>query len=152
MKARIYNGASTAGVYDDARSLPGCAQCEARAALQPELEALKQSDPKAYSACLKQIPKDLKLKASGNAKKVLKMELDHGDIVFMHGAGLQKYYGHALKHGGKLRFALTCRYIDPESLSEADKPGYVVEPDEGGYDGSMLGYCLQRTVEETGHD
>jgi hypothetical protein len=51
---------------------------------------------------------------------------------------VQKYYEHAVEHGGKLRFALTCRYIDPESLSEADRPGYTVGRDEGGYDGAKV--------------
>jgi hypothetical protein len=66
------------------------------------------------------------------------MELGHGDVVVMHEAEIQKYYEHAVEHAGKLRFALTCRYIDPESLKEGDRPGYVVEADEGGYDGAKL--------------
>jgi alkylated DNA repair dioxygenase AlkB len=138
MKARYFHGSSSAGVYDDARPIPGCSQYEARAALQPSLDLLKAQDPKAYRARLKQIPKELKLKHSGHAKDVLKMELGHGDVVVMHGAELQKYYEHAVDHAGKLRFALTCRYIDPESLKEADKPGYEVGPDLGGYDGAKL--------------
>jgi alkylated DNA repair dioxygenase AlkB len=138
MKARHYHGASNAGVYDDARPLPGCKQFDARAALQPSLEALKASDPKAYRARLKQIPKELGLKTTGNAKDVLRMELGHGDVVVMHGAEVQKYYEHAVEHAGKLRFALTCRYIDEGSLKEGDKPGYVVGPDCGDYDGSKL--------------
>jgi alkylated DNA repair dioxygenase AlkB len=139
MKARHYHGASSAGMYDEARPLPGCQQYEARAALQPDLDALKQSDPRAYRARLKQIPTELRLKSSGHAKDVLTMELGHGDIVFMHGAELQKYYEHSVSHTGKLRFALTCRYIDPESIEDEDRPEYVVGPDEGGYDGSKVG-------------
>lgn len=138
MKARHYHGSSPAGVYNDVRPLPGCSQYKARLALQPNLDALKLSDPKVYRARLKQIPKELKLKHSGYAKDVLKMELGHGDIVFMHGAELQKYYEHAVDHAGKLRFALTCRYIDPESLKEGDKPAYEVGPDLDGYDGAKL--------------
>ena len=139
MKARHYNGSSPAGVYDDAPPLPGCQQYDERLALQSGLEDLKQTDPKAYRARLKHIPKQLKLKSSGNAKDVLRMELGHGDIVVMHGAEMQKYYEHAVEHAGKLRFALTCRYIDPDSLKEEDRPGYVVGRDEGGYDGSKVG-------------
>jgi alkylated DNA repair dioxygenase AlkB len=138
MKDRHYHGASAAGVYDDARPIPGCSQYEARLALQSELDTLKASDPKAYGARRKQIPKELKLKHSGHAKDVLKMELGHGDIVVMHGTELQKYYEHAVDHAGKLRFALTCRYIDPKSLKEADQPDYEVGPDLGGYDGAKL--------------
>lgn len=39
---------------------------------------------------------------------------------------------------GRLRFALTCRYIDPTSLKDEDQPEYEVEPDTGDYDGSRL--------------
>ncbi|KAH4176862.1 hypothetical protein HBH43_044800 [Parastagonospora nodorum] len=139
MKARHYHGVSSAaGLYDEAPPIPGCSQYEARLALQPELDALKLSDPKAYRVRLKEMPKQLALKHSGNAKDVLKMELGHGDIVVMHGADVQKYYEHSVEHAGKLRFALTCRYIDPESLKEADKPGYEVGPDLLGYNGAKL--------------
>ncbi|KAH7091369.1 hypothetical protein FB567DRAFT_437105 [Paraphoma chrysanthemicola] len=138
MKARHYNGSSNAGVYDDAPPLPGCQKYDQRKELQHSLETLKHTDGKAYRARLKQIPRELGLKASGNARDVLRMELGHGDIVVMHGAELQRYHEHAVEHAGKLRFALTCRYIDPDSLKEGDRPGYVVGRDEGGYDGSKL--------------
>lgn len=139
MKARHYNFVSSAtGEYDHEPPLPGCSQYEARLALQPELDALKLSDPIAYRARLKTVRKELALKYSGQAKEVLKMELGHGDIVVMHGADVQKYYEHSVEHAGKLRFALTCRYIDPDSLKEADKPNYEVGPDLLGYDGSKL--------------
>ena len=139
MKARHYHGVSSAaGEYDHEPPIPGCTQYEARLALQPELDALKLSDPKAYRVRLKTVRKELGLKHSGHAKEVLKMELGHGDIVVMHGAEVQKYYEHSVEHAGKLRFALTCRYIDPASLKEADKPDYEVGPDLEGYDGSKL--------------
>lgn len=138
MKARHYHGCSSANVYDASRPLPGCKSYEQRLALHPQLEALKLSDPKAYRARLKQIPKELKLTSAGTAKDVLRMQLGHGDVVIMHGAEVQKYYEHAVEHAGKLRFALTCRYIDPGSLGEGDKPAYQVGRDEGGYDGSKL--------------
>ncbi|RYO09453.1 hypothetical protein AA0119_g1011 [Alternaria tenuissima] len=64
--------------------------------------------------------------------------LGHGDIVVMHGADVQKYYEHAVEHAGKLRFALTCRYIDLESLKPEDQPKYAVGSDAEGYDGSGL--------------
>jgi alkylated DNA repair dioxygenase AlkB len=138
MKSRHYHGCSAAGVYDDSTPLPGSQQYESRLALHADLQALKKRDVRAYRARLKQIPRELKLKSSGNAKDVLRMEVGHGDVVVMHGREVQKYYEHAVEHGGKLRFALTCRYIDPESLSEADRPGYTVGRDEGGYDGAKV--------------
>ncbi|KAI8938200.1 hypothetical protein NX059_005861 [Plenodomus lindquistii] len=138
MKARHYHGVSTSGIYDDAPPLPGCKSYTQRLALQPELEALKLSDTKAYNARRKQIPAELGLKARGQARDVLDLALGHGDVVVMHGRGLQRYYEHAVGHAGKLRFALTCRRIALESLGEADRPGYVVGGDEGGYDGRGL--------------
>ena len=45
---------------------------------------------------------------------------------------------HAVEHGGKLRFTLTCRCIDPESLKHEDQPKYEVECGVEGYGGSRL--------------
>lgn len=139
MKARHYHGVSSvASLYDDAAPVPGCQQYEARLALQPALDVLKRSDTKAWNARRKQIPKQLGLTHRGTARDVLTMQLGHGDIVVMHGADVQKYYEHAVEHAGKLRFALTCRYIDPESLKPEDQPKYAVGSDAEGYDGSGL--------------
>lgn len=52
----------------------------------------------------------------GLKKEVIKVVLDHGDIIIMHGSELQKHYEHAVKPNGKLRYALTCRYVDPGKL------------------------------------
>ncbi|KAF2251463.1 hypothetical protein BU26DRAFT_518117 [Trematosphaeria pertusa] len=139
MKAKHHHGVSSAGIYDNDAPMPGCAAYEARLAMHPELQALQQSDSKAYKIRLKQIPKELKLKRSGQARDAITMTLGHGDIMVMHGAELQKYYEHSVDHTGKLRFALTCRYIDPESLEPQDKPTYEVKPDMGEYDGAKLG-------------
>ena len=139
MKARHYHGVSSvAGLYDDAAPIPGCQQYEARLALQPALDVLRRSDTKAWNARRKQIPKQLGLTHRGTARDVLTMQLGHGDIVVMHGADVQKYYEHAVEHAGKLRFALTCRYIDLESLKPEDQPKYAVGSDAEGYDGSGL--------------
>ena len=138
MKARHYNGVSNASIYDDSPPLPGCAAYASRLAVQSSLSSLKSTDSKAYRARLKSLPKELKLKSGGTARDAITMTLAHGDIVVMHGERIQKYYEHSVEHAGKLRFALTCRYIDPESLKEADKPAYEVAPDAGGYDGANL--------------
>ncbi|CAN9436556.1 unnamed protein product [Alternaria alternata] len=122
MKARHYHGVSSV----------------ARLALQPALDVLKRSDTKAWNTRRKQIPKQLGLTHRGTARDVLTMQLGHGDIVVMHGADVQKYYEHAVEHAGKLRFALTCRYIDLESLKPEDQPKYAVGSDAEGYDGSGL--------------
>ncbi|KZM26093.1 hypothetical protein ST47_g2755 [Ascochyta rabiei] len=138
LKAKHHLGVSAAGVYTDALPLPGSNNYTARLAVHDDLQALKSSDPKSYRKRLKELPREMNLGASGNAKDVLKMEVGHGDVVVMHGAQLQRYYEHAVEHSGKLRFALTCRYIDPESLGEGGKPSYLVERDQGGYDGAVL--------------
>ncbi|KAF2107779.1 hypothetical protein BDV96DRAFT_505799, partial [Lophiotrema nucula] len=138
MKARHYNGVSNAGVYDDSPPLPGGIAYTQRLALVDELSKLKASDPKSYRARLKEVPKQLGLTANGKAKDAITLTLGHGDIAIMHGAGIQRYYEHAVEHAGKLRFALTCRYIDAGSLGEGDRPGYVVAPDGGTYDGARL--------------
>ncbi|KAF2703790.1 hypothetical protein K504DRAFT_391765 [Pleomassaria siparia CBS 279.74] len=138
MKARHYNGMSNAGVYDDTPPLPGCVAYEARLEAQKHLAHIKATNSSVYRASLKTIPKQLGLKSGGTARDAITLTLAHGDIVIMHGEGIQKYYEHSVDHAGKLRFALTCRYIDPDSLKETDKPDYEVGPDEECYDGSKL--------------
>jgi hypothetical protein len=44
----------------------------------------------------------------------LDMKLGHGDIVVMHGHGLQKYCEHTMVPQGGMRFALTVRHVRPE--------------------------------------
>ncbi|PVH95757.1 hypothetical protein DM02DRAFT_570729 [Periconia macrospinosa] len=138
MKSRYFSGVSKAGIYDSELPLPGCLQYEKRMDLYQGLCDLQSQDRKAYNERLRQIPKELGLKGGPLAKDAITMTVSHGDIVIMHGAQLQKYYEHSVDHMGKLRFALTCRYIDPESLSEEDKPKWEVLPDEGEYDGTKL--------------
>jgi hypothetical protein len=142
MKAKHFAGVSSTGILTDAPPIPGCDQYAARLAKQSSLEALKATDKNgAYKVAAKKVAQDLGL-SNPNGKKagsdVLDMLVGHGDIVIMHGADLQKYYEHSVSHTGKLRFALTCRYIDPGSLKAAEQPDYEVKPDTGGYDGSKL--------------
>ncbi|KAK7536864.1 uncharacterized protein J3D65DRAFT_553080, partial [Phyllosticta citribraziliensis] len=139
MKAKHHNGATKSGAYVDLPPIPGCLKYEERKAAHDALEQLRaQGEFDAAKARVKQLPKQLGLKSKGNAKDVLNMFLRHGDIVIMHGAKIQQYFEHTVEHAGKLRFALTCRYIDPESLPPADRPSYMVEADQGVYDGRML--------------
>jgi hypothetical protein len=53
----------------------------------------------------------------GTHPDMLKVVLRHGDIVIMHGVQLQRMYEHAVTPNGDRRFALTCRFVKPESLS-----------------------------------
>ncbi|KAL1633572.1 hypothetical protein SLS58_011024 [Diplodia intermedia] len=155
MKAKHYHGMSKGGAYVNAAPMPGCEKYEERRVAHAELdrlkklkeEKLKEGKPKqrksvgevdAYDKMLKTLPRQLGLNTAKNAKDAVTLHLRHGDIVVMHGAKIQEYYEHAVDPIGKLRFALTCRYIDPDSLKPADCPDYEVEPDAGDYDGSRL--------------
>lgn len=160
LKAKHHNGVSKSGVYvdDAAPPVPGCVKHAERRAAHAQLDALDGEERKER---LRALPRELGLQARGNAKDVLSMQLGHGDVVVMHGRKIQEYYEvsrflsclrlqrgilfsdvwekqHAVDPSGKLRFALTCRYIDPESLRAGDRPAYVVEGDGGGYDGARL--------------
>ncbi|KAH6644241.1 hypothetical protein C7974DRAFT_419759 [Boeremia exigua] len=141
LKSKHHLGVSSAGVYTDAPPLPGCVAHAARAALGPELAALRAGPGKQYRARLKQIPTELGLKAGGSARNALVLRVAHGDVVLMQGEEVQRFYEHAVEHQGKLRFALTCRYIDGGEGGESGcEIGGVRDGEgEGGYDGAMLG-------------
>ncbi|KAL6230477.1 hypothetical protein BDW75DRAFT_234370 [Aspergillus navahoensis] len=69
---------------------------------------------------------------------MIKMKLNHGDMVVMHGEGVQKYYEHGVKleKRGKLRFALTARHVKKEEIPEEDWPkGDFTLTDDQIYDG-----------------
>ncbi|GME45323.1 Oxoglutarate/iron-dependent oxygenase [Neofusicoccum parvum] len=138
LKAKHNHGVSKSSTYVNRPPIPGCLKYEERKAAHEQLEALKQEDEEAYKARLKSLPSELGLQSKGHSKDVLNMHLGHGDIVIMHGAKIQEYYEHAVDPIGKLRFALTCRYIDADSLKPEDKPTYEVEPETGNYDGTGL--------------
>ncbi|KFY37505.1 hypothetical protein V495_07155 [Pseudogymnoascus sp. VKM F-4514 (FW-929)] len=54
--------------------------------------------------------------AKGSKAAVIRVTLEHGDMVIMHRSGVQQYYEHEVVPNGTLRFALTSRYIRPETL------------------------------------
>lgn len=88
MKAKYYLGISKNGIpTSDDPVLPGCLEEEER---RPLLEAFKagQITKKQYIEKLKA----LLVKKKGNAPSFLTLVLQHGDLIVMHGAGLQKYY------------------------------------------------------------
>ncbi|KAB5547281.1 hypothetical protein GE09DRAFT_206578 [Coniochaeta sp. 2T2.1] len=60
--------------------------------------------------------------AAGEYPPVLAFPLYHGDILVMNGCLIHRYYEHKVEpHGGR-RFALTCRYMDPDRMAtEEDK-------------------------------
>ncbi|XPS68807.1 hypothetical protein M3J09_001089 [Ascochyta lentis] len=91
LKAKHHLGVSPAGVYTDALPLPGSNAYAARLAAHAELQGLKSSDPKRYRRKLKELPGQMQLRSSGNAKDVLRLEVAHGDVVVMQGAALSVY-------------------------------------------------------------
>ena len=81
---------------------------------------------------------EVKKDKSKTGKKILTLNLQHGDMIVMHGAEFQKYYEHMVTPSEKLRFALTCRWIDPARIDIehhhlAERPNDGVGP----YDGSI---------------
>ncbi|XDG07690.1 hypothetical protein ABKA04_007305 [Annulohypoxylon sp. FPYF3050] len=57
------------------------------------------------------------IKSNGTrGDQVLSIVLLHGDMVVMHGAGIQKCYLHGVESHGIRRFAMTCRHIRPDSI------------------------------------
>ncbi|KAG9240275.1 hypothetical protein BJ878DRAFT_304018 [Calycina marina] len=58
---------------------------------------------------------------------MLSVRIQHGDIMVMHGAGIQKCYEHKVDPHGSLRFALTSRYICPEALSDDERAAAIVD-------------------------
>ncbi|KAI9648951.1 hypothetical protein NHQ30_001517 [Ciborinia camelliae] len=76
-------------------------------------------------------------------KDYVRVTLNHGDIIVMHGSGIHKYYEHAVTPHGLLRFALTCRYVKPELLSPQDrvlceqKSALPANFDDYAYDGDV---------------
>ncbi|KFY29613.1 hypothetical protein V494_08611 [Pseudogymnoascus sp. VKM F-4513 (FW-928)] len=80
--------------------------------------------------------------AKGTKAPIIRVTLEHGDMVIMHGSGVQQYYEHEVVPHGTLRFALTCRYIKPDALEsdaereEASIKGALPEGhDQYNYDG-----------------
>ncbi|KAJ5177083.1 uncharacterized protein N7482_002960 [Penicillium canariense] len=114
MKAKYYNGATKANVplaIDPV--LGGCNGEQERRLLKDEFEAGQLTEEE-YRAEREGMLRTLKSRA--NPPDMIKLELQHGDMVVMHGADLQKYFEHSVIPEQRLRFALTSRYIVPELI------------------------------------
>ncbi|KAH0544635.1 hypothetical protein FGG08_001285 [Glutinoglossum americanum] len=155
MKASHYHGVSRTGAYVDKHPpTKGCLNYEQRLLRHQEMEQL---DPKMRSLLCKEIVKDLGLSRKRSSPVWLSMRLNHGDIVVMHGVKIQTYYEvrgalwkavygvladrlccqHAVEPHGKLRFAMTCRYIDPATVNSYHwwKADYENQDQIKAYDG-----------------
>lgn len=112
--------------------IPGCAQYEQRRQLRQKYDAGKMS--------LAQYEKQRQRIFSGirgnECPVIVRMELNHGDMVVMHGSDLQMYYEHAVEPKGDIRFALTGRYVRPDAVPpEALEQETFQLPDAVEYDG-----------------
>jgi hypothetical protein len=117
--------------------VPGCIKYKERKTAWEDIQKL-QGDIRAFDQRLREIPIQLKLKEKGDQSPIMTLKLKHGDMVFMHGADIQKYYEHSVVPEDKLRFALTCRQILPGHLKKEEAPTYEVGPDPNWYDGASL--------------
>lgn len=136
MKHTPNNGATAGGLYyHEHPPIPGCEKYEERNAAH---ERIMQNVPKTNTtAYFKQCATDLGLKGGKAGKPLLDLTLVHGSILIMHGSVLQDCFEHSVSHTGILRFAMTCRYIDPGSVPDGIID-YTVGPDRIGYDGTKL--------------
>ncbi|THC94759.1 hypothetical protein EYZ11_005751 [Aspergillus tanneri] len=133
MKNKYYHGFSKSKkLLDIDPVLQGCASQHQRHALKNDFESGKLSRA-AYDKLRREM---FKKSRSGEAPPAIKMELNHGDLVVMHGESLQKYYEHSVVPEKKLRFALTARYIKPEHVdaNELQKGAFKLSSDQI-YDG-----------------
>jgi alkylated DNA repair dioxygenase AlkB len=150
MKQKHYKGC-TDKRFVDSPPLPGCLKYKERLAAYNYLQHMDKKSP-AYRLRLSELPQELGLhdrtridpvtgkttRVTADADAVISLNLCHGGVVIMHGAAIQEYYEHAVVPSGKLRFALTCRYIDIDSLKEHEKPKWEVTNEKEPYDGFKL--------------
>ena len=80
----------------------------------------RAGDMQAFEIAKAELFRKLKKCNAKNASPVVTMKLKMGDMIVMHGAEMQKYFEHSVVPEGKLRFGLTCRYIDPAGIPEKE--------------------------------
>ncbi len=87
-------------------------------------------DMEGFEMAKAELFRKLKKNNAKNAPPILTMKLKMGDIVVMHGAEMQKYFEHSIVPEGKLRFGLTCRYVDPSRIPENEhwKGKFQIDP------------------------
>ncbi|PYH69162.1 hybrid D-mandelate dehydrogenase-like dehydrogenase/2OG-Fe(II) oxygenase [Aspergillus vadensis CBS 113365] len=138
MKYKYYHGYSRAKkLLEEDPVLPGCKNYLRRRELKAGLLG-GSIDREGYDELRRE---GLSMKkggtgGGGEATPCIKMEVNHGDLVVMHGEGLQKFFEHSVIPDKRLRFALTARYIKPESVGvEEMEKGRLELGREWAYDG-----------------
>ncbi|KAF2725373.1 hypothetical protein K431DRAFT_261069 [Polychaeton citri CBS 116435] len=113
---------------------------EQRVAGFEELEKLKSTNPQKFKIRSREIPQEIgmHLHCRRYADDIVNLTLRHGDIIFMEGYDIQKYFEHGVQAEGFLRYALTCRKVLPAHLELKDHPKYEVGPDDYGYIGPVF--------------
>ncbi|KAL4810841.1 hypothetical protein BDV18DRAFT_2688 [Aspergillus unguis] len=125
MKYKYYHGFTKSNkgeVIADDPVLPNCENYQERQHLKEQLlNGSLSSD--AYKAAWLDSYKQVKTRKI-SPPDIIKMNLNHGDMVVMHGEDVQKYYEHGveLDEESKMRFALTARYIKKDEVPEQDWP------------------------------
>ncbi|KAM5456260.1 hypothetical protein MaudCBS49596_001281 [Microsporum audouinii] len=110
--------------------LPGCANEEARAELARKFHA-SEITAEEYLTARQALPTSRR-----EAPPLCTMALNHGDLAVMHGPDLQKYYEHSVIPSGRLRFALTARYVMPDEVPVSEHWKGEYDPIPGSeYDG-----------------
>ncbi|KAL2859081.1 hypothetical protein BJX68DRAFT_262593 [Aspergillus pseudodeflectus] len=127
MKYKYYNG-FTKGSRKLVRHDPvleGCPNREWRLELKQKLDN-EELTWAAYEAAWWAKYRETKGSPARDAPPCIKTQLHHGDLVVMHGDGVQKFYEHQVElekgGGAKLRFALTARHVLPGKIEESEWP------------------------------
>ncbi|KAJ5716441.1 hypothetical protein N7493_008352 [Penicillium malachiteum] len=108
MKDKYFRGARTENsLLDDDPVLPGCLNEEERRKLKCQFDSEQISKAEYQNKQRELFKKTRKREAAPD----IVMKLNHGDLVVMDNAALQKYYEHSVIPDNKLRFALTARFI-----------------------------------------
>ncbi|GKZ58573.1 hypothetical protein AnigIFM49718_004398 [Aspergillus niger] len=112
MKYKYYHGYSRAkNLLAEDPVMPGCKNYTRRRELKARLQD-GSIDREMYDELRRE--GIVRKGAGGEATPCIKMEVNHGDLVVMHGEGLQRFYEHSVIPDKRLRFALTARHIKPE--------------------------------------
>ncbi|KAI1343572.1 hypothetical protein F5Y15DRAFT_412357 [Xylariaceae sp. FL0016] len=61
------------------------------------------------------------VKRKNGRHHVVKFSLNSGDMVIMHGTKIHQLYEHKVDAEGARRFAMTCRYVRPEMISDDER-------------------------------
>ncbi|KAI0838289.1 hypothetical protein F5Y06DRAFT_303962 [Hypoxylon sp. FL0890] len=113
-----YNEQLVLGYFEKSRISP---HDDGEKELGPNVATLSLGSP----SIMKFYPK--KGSGIGNGKSpMLSMILKHGDMLVMHGEQIQKRYLHGVEPHGMHRFAMTCRYIRPETISDEEQRNLAV--------------------------